>query len=178
MDSVSLVSGPLHLVALILAISGAHKLLDPSGATSAMVAAGVPRALASGRVVGVVEIGAGAGLLAFGGTLPTVILGGTYAAFALFLLLLRRRDSAAPCGCFGATEAPPGTTHLLLNVVSVAVCAAALFTTSPALTDVVAAAGAGALAGYGALLLAGAIGVFAGTTVLDDIRSTTELMKA
>ena len=40
------------------------------------------------------------------------------------------------------------------------------------------ASAAGALVGYGSLLLAGTLGVFAGTTVVEDIRRSTDLMKA
>jgi hypothetical protein len=178
MDSVALIAGPLHLAALVLAVSGAHKLLEPEAASKALETAGVPATLASGRTVGATEIAAGAGLLAFGGLVATLAVGGMYAAFAGFLLVLRRRDEDAPCGCFGASDAPPGATHLVINLACVAVAATAVATTMPSLTDVAADSGMASLVTYGALLLAGTLGVFAGTTVVEDIRHTTDLMKA
>jgi hypothetical protein len=177
-DAVALIAGPLHLAALVLAVSGAHKLLEPEAASKALTTAGVPSALASGRAVGAIEVAAGAGLLAFGGLAATLAVGAMYAAFAGFLLVLRRRDDAAPCGCFGASDAPPGATHLVINLACVAIVAIAVVTAMPSLTDVAAESGAASLVGYAALLLAGTLGVFAGTTVVEDIRHTTDLMKA
>lgn len=178
MASVALIAGPLHLVALVLAVSGAHKLLDPSAASAAMVSAGVPTSLASGRTVGAVEIVAGAGVLAFGGVVAALAVGIIYAGFAGFLLVLRRRDDAAPCGCFGASDAPPGAVHLVINLVAVAVVVAAVSTSVPGLLDVADATGISDMVAYAALLLAGAFGVFAGTNVIEEIRHTTDLMKA
>jgi hypothetical protein len=178
MDSVALVAGPLHLAAFVLAVSGAHKLLEPEAASRALVAAGVPEALASGRAVGSVEIVAGVGLLAFGGLAPTLAVGAMYAGFAAFLLVLRSRDDAVPCGCFGASDAPPGPVHLAINLLCVAVAAVAVATAMPSLTEVASASDTASIVGYGALLLAGTLGVFAGTTVVEDIRRTTDLMKA
>lgn len=178
MEDLALVTGPLHLAALVLAVSGAHKLLEPEAAGRAMRTAGVPGPLASGRVVGVAELVAGAGVLAFGGPVAVGALGLLYAAFACFLLVLRRRDAAAPCGCFGASDAPPGGIHLVLNVASAAVAVAALATASPHLVDVVEAADAPSTFAYALLLLVGTVGIFTGTTVVEQIRRTTDLMRA
>ncbi len=117
-------AGPLHLLALVLVVSGVGKLILPQPAADAMRDAGLPIPFrgrpATGIALGTVE--ASVGLLAL--AVPTwwaaVALGAVYVAFALFVLRLRAQDGTAGCGCFGAASAPPGTAHLVLDVVAAA----------------------------------------------------------
>lgn len=177
MSELALAVGPLHLVAAVLAVSGAHKLVEPAGAAAAMRAAGVPAALARGRVVGGAELVIGAAVLAFGAPVAVVALGLLYAAFGGFLLVLRRRDAEAPCGCFGTSDAPPGWIHLLLDLGAAAVALVALLTEPASLVDVVELASAPEALAHGLLVATGALVVVAGTAAIEDIRRTTTLLK-
>lgn len=114
-----MLAAPLHLLALVLVVSGIQKLLAPAAAAAAMADARLPvpwrgRA-ATGIALGAVEIATGALALAVPHRLAAVWLGVFYLALGGFVLLLRSRDSAAGCGCFGAATTPPGTAHLVLN---------------------------------------------------------------
>jgi hypothetical protein len=74
-------------------------------------------------VVGASEIGLGAAGLA-GWRAAALVMGGAYLAFAVVAEVARRRGVPS-CGCFGATEAPPGIMHVVLDVASAAVAFAA-----------------------------------------------------
>lgn len=112
-------AGPLHLLALVLVVSGFQKLLAPRAAATAMADARLPvpgrGRPVTGVALGVVEAATGAAALAVPHALAAAWLGAFYLALAGFVLLLRARDADAGCGCFGASSTPPGTAHLVLN---------------------------------------------------------------
>jgi hypothetical protein len=112
-------AGPLHLLALVLVVSAVGKLVDPWPATGAMRDAGLPVPFRGrpygGIALGVVEGAVGLVALAVPAWWAATALGAFYAALAGFVWTLRRRDSTAGCGCFGASTTPPGTAHLVLN---------------------------------------------------------------
>jgi hypothetical protein len=123
------VVGPFLVVAVVLVVSGAAKIAAPSSA-AAMLSAVVGRTVAPnvGRIVGGAEIALGA--IALGGWRPAAIaLGVAYALFAVVAEVARRRGVAS-CGCFGAAEAPPGLTHVVLDVASAAAAFAAAATSA------------------------------------------------
>jgi hypothetical protein len=115
-------AAPLHLLALVLVVSGIQKLVAPSAAAAAMADARLPLPWrgrpATGIALGAVEVATGALALAVPNRLAAAWLGAFYLALAGFVLLLRSRDADAGCGCFGAATSPPGTAHLVLNVVA------------------------------------------------------------
>lgn len=100
----SLVVG-LHLACATLLVAGVVKMARPpvtpvsDGAWTGRRAAGV----------GVVEVVLGAMTLAFGGRLLAVVVTALYLAFAAYLVRLRSREAAPPCGCFGAVSVDPPT---------------------------------------------------------------------
>lgn len=123
-------AGPLHLLALVLVVSGFGKLMNPGPASAAMRDARLPvpfrgRAV-TGAALGVAEAAVGLTALAVPAWWAAGLLGGTYLGFLAFILRLRSRDGAAGCGCFGASSTPPGTAHLVLNAVAVAVAGTAV----------------------------------------------------
>jgi uncharacterized protein YjeT (DUF2065 family) len=121
------VVGPFLVVALVLVVSGVAKIAAPSSA-AAMLSAVAGRRVppGAGRVVGVGEIGLGA--IALAGWRPAVVVvGAAYVGFAAIAEVARRRGVPS-CGCFGAAEAPPGATHVALDLVSAAVAFAAAAT--------------------------------------------------
>lgn len=118
-------AGPLHLLALVLVVSGIGKVVDPWPPTGAMRDAGLPvpfrgRAV-SGVVLGLVEAAIGLVALAVPTWWAATAMGAFYAALAAFVVRLRRADGEAGCGCFGASSTPPGRAHLVLNGVAAAV---------------------------------------------------------
>lgn len=133
-------AGPLHVLALVLVVSGFGKLTAPAPAATAMRDAGLPvpfrgRA-ASGVGLGVVEASIGAVALAVPTWWAAAALGTFYAALAAFVVRLRSRDEEAGCGCFGSASTPPGTAHLVLNVSAAAVAFTAAVGGVPDIVDV------------------------------------------
>lgn len=125
--------GPLHLLALVLVVSGVQKLAQPLPASEAMATAGVP---AVGRLLGVVEVATGLAAIAVPSRLAAAWLAVFYLALAGFVVRLRRRDAEASCGCFGSSSAPPTTLHVVADVIGAAVAAAAAVTGVPDVVDV------------------------------------------
>ena len=151
-------AGPLHLVALVLVISGVQKVVAPGAATRAMRDAGLPvprRGTTIGVVLGLVETGTGLAVFAAPHLISALWLGGLYLALAAFLVRLRRHDATAGCGCFGAASAPPTTAHVAVNLASAGIALAAAAVGVPDVVDLV-DEGAGVALPYGVLVVAGA----------------------
>jgi hypothetical protein len=134
-------AAPLHLLALVLVVSGIQKVVSPSAAAAAMADARLPLPWRSrpgtGIALGAVEIATGAVALAVPNRLAAAWLGAFYLALAGFVLLLRSRDADAGCGCFGAATTPPGTAHLILNVAAAVTAFAIAVAGVPDIVDVV-----------------------------------------
>ena len=158
-------AGPLHLLALVLVVSGIGKLVDPWPATGAMRDAGLPvpfrgRAV-GGRALGVAEITVGLAGLAVPAWWAAAGVALVYAGFAAFVVRLRGRDEHAGCGCFGAASTPPGRVHLFLNLTATAVGIAVAALGVPDIVDVF-DEGLGPALAYVALLATGAALVLVG----------------
>jgi hypothetical protein len=170
---VSALAGPLHLVALVLVVSGAQKVLRPEPAAQAMADAGLPVPRGARRVAGIAlgVIEAATGLAVFAAPHPAAALwlGAFYLALAGFVVLLRRRDATAGCGCFGAASTPPTTAHVVLNVVAALVAVGAAATTVTDVVDVV-DQGVGVAAPYAVLVVLGTGLVLLAPTLLADLR--------
>ncbi len=177
----TLVVGPLHLFAVLLVLSGADKLGDPTPATTAMSEAGLPGARRlgpwAGRALGLVEVAVGAAVLAFGGVGPAIAMAGVFLGFGAFLVVLQRRAAGVSCGCFGASSAPPGISHLLIDVAAAATAIAAATTTAPDLTAVL-DRGAAEFAAHLVLVTVGAGLLVAVSSVLEDVRDKREALRA
>jgi len=169
----SALAGPLHLVALVLVVSGAQKVARPAPAAAAMVAAGLPvpsrlRAVA-GIALGVGEAATGLAVFAAPHPATAAWMGAAYLALAAFVLALRRRDSTAGCGCFGAASTPPTRTHVVLDVAAAVVAFAAAATGVPDVVDVL-DEGAGVAVPYALLVTLGAVLVLLAPTLLAAVR--------
>lgn len=147
-------AGPLFAAALLLVAAGAIKVTRPGTTRIAMRTAGLASTPVAARLVGAGEVAVGLYALSFAGRVGAALVVAAYVAFAGFAERLRRVGrGAAPCGCFGATSAPVGVLHVVVNLVVAAGAAGAM--ASPSDPAVHAAA---------ATPLRGA--VFAGFTVL------------
>ena len=133
-------AGPLHMLAVVLMVSGAAKIMSPAPAAAAMHDAGLPLPLrgrpVTGIGLGVSEASVGVVALAVPTWWAATALGVAYLSFAAFVLRLRSRDGNAGCGCFGSSSAPPGTAHLVLNLSAAAVALAAVIAGVPDVVDV------------------------------------------
>lgn len=134
-------AAPLHLLALVLVVSGIQKLLAPSAAAAAMADARLPVPWRGRRITGIalgaVETATGVVALAVPHALAAAWLGVFYLALAGFVLLLRSRDADAGCGCFGAASTPPGAAHLVLNGVAAVTAFAIAIAGVPDIVEVV-----------------------------------------
>jgi len=153
----SALAGPLHLVALVLVVSGAQKLVRPLPAAQAMATAGLPvrRPAVVGTVLGIVEAATGLAVFAAPQRLSAAWLALAYLALAGFVVALRRRDATAGCGCFGSADTPPTTAHVVSNLVAAGVAATAAIVGVPDVVDVV-DEGVGVAVPYALLLATGA----------------------
>jgi hypothetical protein len=171
-------------VCLVLVVAGASKLAAPEQVASTLASLGFARPAAPGRargvlaarVVGAVEVGLGLAALVAGGVLLAVGVALAYLAFAVIVVLARRRGLAS-CGCFGARSAPPSWVHVAVNVGSAAVAVvAATIDGGP----VPAADGLADLGGTGVVvaalvLLTAVLVVVLDTTVADVVEATRAL---
>lgn len=111
-------AGPYLAAALLLALAGVAKLRAPGASRIALRTAGLPGSAALVRLLGAVEVVLAAAAVLLGGVLPAVGVAVAYGGFAGFAAVLARRSrSVAPCGCFGASDAPVGPLHVAVNVV-------------------------------------------------------------
>jgi len=118
---------PLITAAVLLALSGALKLRDPSVATLALAELGVPAARPLVLTGAGVELVVAALLLAWpaaGGPAAATL----YLGFAILVGVQLRKGARRSCGCFGSTQAPPSRAHVVVDLAFASVCAAAVAT--------------------------------------------------
>lgn len=114
--------GPFLIVSGLLIVSGAFKVVSPSGVIGAMSTLGGRAPRWTGRALGLGEIGLGVAAIAATGALPAALVAAAYALLAGTVVLLRRRG-AASCGCFGQIASPPSRIHLGFDLGAAAVAA-------------------------------------------------------
>lgn len=114
----------LQVVALVVVVGGAAKLVRPAPFAALLSALGLPGGEAAARLVGAAEVALGAATFVTGARWAAALLALAYLVFAVSVVLARRHG-AASCGCFGAADAPPSTVHVVLNLVSAGVAVAA-----------------------------------------------------
>lgn len=120
-------AGPLFAAALLLLAAGAIKAIRPGSTRMALRTAGLPNGPTVARLVGAGEVAVALYALVFAGRLGAAAIAAAYLAFAVFAERLRRAGrGAAPCGCFGATSAPVGVSHVAINLVVVATAVGAI----------------------------------------------------
>ncbi|MDQ6806002.1 MAG: hypothetical protein M3065_13790 [Actinomycetota bacterium] len=117
----ALLTTPIAVAALVLAVAGAAKLRSPAGARHALAAAGLSVPSAAIRTIASVELALAALVLLAPGRAACALLAAMYAVLALVARILARGGAA--CGCFGGEGAPATVTHVGLSVVLVLVAA-------------------------------------------------------
>jgi hypothetical protein len=92
------------------------------------------------RLMGAAELIAGSAAIVVGGRAAAFVVGGFYAVFAGFVAAaMSGRVQVAWCGCFGQEDAPPGVTHLVIDLVAATACVtAAIAAPPPGIADIVA----------------------------------------
>jgi len=105
-----LVLGIRLVLAAVLAVAGAAKLLDPAGSRAAVEGFGVPRAAArpAGAVLPVVELAIAAGLLVPASAWWSALAAaGLLAVFMAAVGVSMARGAAPDCHCFGRLRSAP-----------------------------------------------------------------------
>ncbi len=126
-------AGLVFSAALLLGAAGVGKAAAPGATRIALRSAGLPATPLAARGLGVAEVLIALAALVVGGPVATSLVAVSYLGFAWFA---RRLDAqtrgSAPCGCFGASSAPVGTLHVVLNLlIAVGVGVAALDAPGP-----------------------------------------------
>jgi hypothetical protein len=117
-------TGPALVAALLLAVAGAQKLLDPTMTVGALRAMHLPASPLLVRGGAALELGLGVAAIAVGGAALWWLVAASYLLFAVFVVAaLRRGTMIGSCGCFGRDDTPPHVTHVVLNVLLAAVAA-------------------------------------------------------
>ena len=125
-------TGPALVLASLLAIAGAQKLVDPTMTVGALRALRIPASPLVVRVGSAVELALGVAAIAAGGAALWWAIAASYLAFAAFVVgALRSGTMIGTCGCFGREETPPHWSHVVLNA-ALAGLAALVAVRSPA----------------------------------------------
>jgi len=118
-------AGPYLASAALLVAAGGAKLIDPLPLVRALRSARLPAPRHVVRVVAAVEVAIGAAAVLLGSRGAAVAVTVSYAAFTAFVLVARHRGGVlASCGCFGKTDTPPTTTHVVVTGALAVVAAA------------------------------------------------------
>lgn len=156
-------AGPFLAAAVLLVAAGGAKLADPLPLVRALRSARLPAPASAVRAVAGAEVGLGLTALLTGARAAAVGVALSYAAFTGFVLLARRRGGVlASCGCFGKTDTPPTTTHVVVTAALAAVAGAVAVRPLGPVPDLLAGSPLGGLA----LLLATAAVAATGYLVL------------
>ena len=114
-------SGPFLIAAVLLAVAGIAKAIDPTMTVGALRRFGVPVPSGAVRGLGVLEA-----LLAVAAAItgsPTLAVGVTvsYLLFSAFVVIARaRRLPIGSCGCFGRIDTPPSWLHVAVDLTAAA----------------------------------------------------------
>jgi hypothetical protein len=123
---VHVVAGPYAAFALLLGLAGAMKAVSPLSTVRALRSAGLPATRLLVRAFGAGEVLVAVAAWVIAGPVPPVLVALSYAGFAGFVLLARRRGaSVSSCGCFGKADTPPTMSHVVVNVAAAALAVVA-----------------------------------------------------
>ncbi|MEI2697251.1 MAG: MauE/DoxX family redox-associated membrane protein [Microthrixaceae bacterium] len=122
-------TGIFQILAAVIAVGGAAKLVAPAAFTETLRALGLNGGEPAARTAGAVELAIGVGAIVIGGSAAALVVAAAYAIFAV-TVVKARKVGAASCGCFGSVAAPPSTLHVVVNFVS-ALLALGAAATSP-----------------------------------------------
>jgi hypothetical protein len=113
-------AGPFLITCTILGLGGLAKLWAPIPARRALRAASIDVPLAAVRTLGLAEFALACAAAFRGGVLLPIVVGMAYVAFAAFVVVILRTDTATSCGCFGSASTPPTMLHVVVNLLSAA----------------------------------------------------------
>ncbi|MGH9273299.1 MAG: MauE/DoxX family redox-associated membrane protein [Acidimicrobiales bacterium] len=118
-------TGPALVIAALLAVAGAQKVLDPTMTVGALRALRLPSAPVLVRVGAAAELALGVLAIGVGGAVVWSLVAASYVAFAIFVVAaLRHGTMLGSCGCFGRDDTPPHWSHVGLNLVLAGVAVA------------------------------------------------------
>ncbi len=110
-------TAPALLVAGLLALAGAQKVLDPAMTVGALRALRLPSRPWLVRAGAGSELALGVVAIAVGGSVAWGLAAVSYLAFAAFVTAaLRNGTMLGSCGCFGREDTPPHWSHVVLNL--------------------------------------------------------------
>ncbi len=122
--AVTVLTTLLQVVALVVVVGGAAKVVRPEPFAGLLATLGLPGGAVAARAAGAVEVALGGAAFLTGARWAAALLAVAYLVF-VGTVVRARQQGAASCGCFGAADAPPSTVHVVLNLVSAGVAAAA-----------------------------------------------------
>jgi hypothetical protein len=132
-------AGPLYAAALLLAVAGGAKVVDPAATVGALRALGRPVPAGVVRIGGGVEAVIGAWAIVTGAAIPVLLVAASYLGFSAFVAVaLRRGTPIGSCGCFGKVDTPPSPIHLVIDLAAAAVAVAVAFGGPLPIADVLA----------------------------------------
>jgi hypothetical protein len=109
-------TAPALVSAILLALAGAQKLVDPTMTVGALRALRLPASPALVRGASAAELALGMAAVTVGGAPLWWLVALSYLAFAAFVVAaLRKGTMIGSCGCFGREDTPPHWTHVLLD---------------------------------------------------------------
>ena len=104
------------VLALLALLAGVVKVKRPAGAGGALRSVGLGVATPAVRLFGLAETAIAASALVWGGRPTAALLAAGYTGFLGFVLAaMRRGGTVSSCGCFGSSDMPPSTAHLIFN---------------------------------------------------------------
>jgi hypothetical protein len=122
---VAALTGPALVAAVLLALAGAQKLLDPTMTVGALRALRLPASPLLVRAGSAAELVLGTAAVAVGRSVLWGLVAASYLAFGAFVVAaLRQGTMIGSCGCFGREETPPHVSHVALNLGLAAIAAA------------------------------------------------------
>lgn len=120
------ITGPALVVAALLALAGAQKVLDPAMTVGALRALGLQLGPLAVRAGAAAELVLGIAAITVGGPGTWLLVAASYLGFAAFVVAaLRKGTMIGSCGCFGREDTPPHPSHVALNLVLAAVASVA-----------------------------------------------------
>lgn len=150
----------VHTAAVVVAVTGVRKLVDPVAIDEALTKSGLPAGPLVGRLIGGAEVAIGVAVLAVGGRLPAAALALLYGGFLAFIVVNRLRGLDVPCGCVGESTAPPGLLHVTIDAAATVAAVVAVVVPVGAAADWV-DDGAAGVAALGGVVVAAALVVVA-----------------
>lgn len=120
------ITGPALVVAALLAVAGAQKVVDPTMTVGALRALGLHLGARAVRAGAAAELVLGVAAVTVGGPVTWSLIAVSYLGFAAFVVTaLRKGTMIGSCGCFGRDDTPPHPIHVALNLLSAGVAVAA-----------------------------------------------------